>query len=72
MNMKEIQEETQNDKTLERLMDIIRTGTWNSVKDPATGEENMNDLKLFAKIRDELTINEQFGIILRGTRIIMP
>ena len=32
----------------------------------------MNELKLFAKVRDELTVNEQLAIILRGTRIIMP
>jgi hypothetical protein len=38
---------------------------------PTTGED-VSELKLFAKVRDELTINEQLGIILRGTRIIMP
>ena len=32
----------------------------------------MNELKLFAKVRAELTVNEQLGIILRGTHIIMP
>ena len=72
MTVQEIQEATKNDETLQYLAEIIRKQTWNSIKDIRTSAENVNELKLFAKVKDELTVNEQLGIILRGTRIIMP
>ena len=72
MTVKEIQDATKNDETLQHLAEIIRKQTWNSINDIQTSAENLNELKLFAKVRDELTVDEQLGIILRGTRIIMP
>ena len=72
MTLKEIQDATKNDETLQHLAEIIRKQTWNSINDIQRSAENLNELKLFAKVRAELTVNEQLGIILRRTRIIMP
>ncbi|CAB4038802.1 Transposon Ty3-I Gag-Pol poly [Paramuricea clavata] len=72
MTIQEIQEATKHDKTLQLLTEIIRKQAWGSIKDLPTTGEDVSELNLFAKVRDELTINEQLGIILRGTRIIMP
>ena len=72
MTVKEIQDAAKNDETLQHLAEIFHKQTLNSINDIQTSAENLNELKLFAKVRDELTVNEQLGIILRGTRIIMP
>ena len=72
MRVKEVQDATKNDETLQHLAEIILMQTWNSINDIQTSAENLNKLKLFAKVRDELTVNEQLRIILRLTRIIMP
>ena len=72
MTVKEIQDATKIDETLQHLAEIICKQTWNSINDIQTSAENLNELKLFAKVRDKLTVNEQLGIILRGTRIIVP
>ena len=72
MAVEEIQEATKNDEALQYLAEIIRKQTWNSIKDIRTSAENVNELKSFAKLKDELTLNEQLSNILRGTRTIMP
>ena len=72
MTVKEIQDATKNDEALQHLPEIIRKQAWDSINDIQTSAENLNELKLFAKVRNELTVNEQLGIILRGARIIMP
>ena len=72
MTVREIQDATKNDETLQHLAEIIRKQTWNSINEIQTSAENLNELNLFAKVRNELTVNEQLGIILKRTRIIMP
>ncbi len=72
MTIQAIQEATKSDKTLQRLIEIIHTQAWSSINETATTGEDIGKLKLLPKVRDELTVNEQLGIILRGTRIIMP
>ena len=52
MAVKEIQDATKNDETLQHLAEIIRKQTWNSINDIQTSAENLNELKLFAKVRD--------------------
>ena len=58
MTVKEIQDATKNDETLQHLAEIIRKQTWNSMNDIQTSAQNLNELKLFAKVGDELTVNE--------------
>ena len=53
-------------------MEIIHTQAWGSLTDPPIDGEDISELNLFSKVRHELTINEQLGIILRGSRIVIP
>ena len=74
MTMNEIQDATVADKTLQMLIDIIEKNSWNNLNSNSTAsnEINKDELKLFAKIRDELTVNASKNIILRGSRLIVP
>ena len=73
MSLSEIEEATKEDVTLQKLADLIRTNGWDSLNDLSdqTGV-NMTELKQFSKISEELTVNDEASIILRGSRIIMP
>ncbi len=64
MTIQEIQEATKSDKTLQRLIEIIHTQAWSSINETATTGEDIGELKLLAKVSDELTVNEQLGIFL--------
>ena len=44
MTVKEIQDATKNDETLQHLVEIIRKQTWNSINDIQTSAENLNEL----------------------------
>ena len=73
MSLSEIEEATKEDVTLQKLADLILTNGWDSLNDLSdqTGV-NMTELKRFSKISEELTVNDEASIILRGSRIIMP
>ena len=72
--MQEIQDATLADKTLQMLIYIIEKNSWNKLNAISTTSKGVNtdELKLFAKIRDELTVNASKNIILRGSRLIVP
>ena len=61
MSLAEIISATNEDKALQEVKQAITSGDWNS---PA--------IQSFKAVKDELTINHSNGVILRGTRIIMP
>ena len=72
MTLFEIQEATKNDPTLQRLAEIIRTNKWDSISKITDENVNIAELKLFSKLKHELTLNEKFNVILRDTRLVMP
>ena len=56
-----------------KLAEIIRTDDWQILIDDAVSTGiNVAELKMFSKIRDELTVSNDSNVILRGTRIIIP
>eukprot|EP00794_Sanderia_malayensis_P003941 gene3941-4486_t len=65
-------EATQQDPTLQSLAEIIRSNKWNDISKIENANVNKEELKLFSKLRSELTVNETSTIILRDTRIVMP
>ena len=71
MSLVEIQQMTKVDCTLQKLANLIRSDDWTSVEEEDEGV-NIAELKAFSRIRDELTVNEEADIILRGNRIVMP
>eukprot|EP00794_Sanderia_malayensis_P019767 gene19767-biopygen16415 len=61
LTMKDIQEATQQDNTLRALRAAVQTGHW-----------NVDNLKPYQQIKDEITVDHTHNILLRGTRIILP
>eukprot|EP00794_Sanderia_malayensis_P017220 gene17220-biopygen14822 len=76
MTLDEIQTETKLDKTLQQIRtNTIRTNNWKYLaKKPADLDEEISfrELQLFAQIQDELTVDDDNSIILRGSRIVLP
>ena len=73
MSLEEIQLATKADNTLQRLTEIIHMEQWESVIRGSTWEGvDQSELQLFSKVKDELTVNDDSGIILPGSRIVIP
>ena len=73
MLLSEIKQATKADKTLQKLMEMIRSNNWTSLTgDSNTENVDVSELKLFNRILQELTINETDDLIFRGTRIVIP
>ena len=73
MSLEEIQLATKADNTLQRLTEIIHMEQWESVIRGSTWEGvDQSELQLFSKVKHELTVNDDSGIILRGSRIVIP
>ena len=58
--MEEIQEHTETDPVLQRIIEAIIENQWNNIEIPKT----------YKQIKDELTVSN--GIILRQLRIVIP
>lgn len=61
LTISEIKEATQQDGTLRALRAAFKTGHW-----------NVDSLKPYQQIKDEITLDHANNILLRGTRIILP
>ena len=61
MTIEEIQLETEKDPTLNDVKEAIKTGKWESLS-----------LTPYKLATNELTVNHENGIILRGNRIVIP
>ena len=70
MTLEEIREATDNDPTLSKVKEFIKSGKWYGVKDVDDDNIDMNALVAYSKVRDELCIVDR--IILRGHRIAVP
>ena len=73
MSLSEIQQATSTDATLQRLVEIIRNNAWHKLSrmTRSNDEVGIADLKLYSKLKDELTVNEKQNIILGGSRLIL-
>ena len=74
--MSDIQQATVTDTTLQCLIHLMQTDSWtdhdlNNL--PRKFQDaNTAELKAFRHIKEELTVNTQENVILRGNRIIIP
>ena len=69
MTLSEFQKATRADQTLQQLAKMICTNKWDEQN--ITGPD-LADLKLFRKVKDDLTVNHDNSVILRGNRIVIP
>ena len=68
MSLADIKEATVKDKTLQLSVQCIRTGKWELVESSC----NIKELKQFKQICNELTVNADSNLILKGARILLP
>ena len=59
MTLSEVQKETKNDSTLQKLSQAVET---NHLSDP--------EIQMYANVKDELSVCD--GLIIRGTRLVLP
>ena len=74
MTLQEIQQVTTEDPTLQGLMHLTRTQEWHNLEKLSEQfkDADITELKLFKQVKDDLTINDQSNIMLRGSRIVIP
>ena len=65
MTLSEIQIATRADQTLQQLAKMICTNQWDEQDIPGA---DLADLKLFRKVKDDLTVNHDNSVILPGQR----
>ena len=76
LSLSETQQAAREDNTLQYLAKIITQNKWELVdrneKESQSEGVELNKLKLFSRVKDELTVNGEMNIILRDTRIVVP
>ena len=72
MTLSQIQEATTSDSTLQYLIMLMRSNKWDSISNITDVNVNVEELKLFSKLRNELTVNDASNLLLRDTRIVLP
>ena len=74
MTLQEIQQATTEDPTLQYLMYLTQNQKWHTLgKLPQQFEDaDITELKLFQRVKDDLTDNDQSNIILRGSHTVIP
>ena len=70
MTLEEIREASDNDPTLSKVKEFMKSGKWYNIKHVKDVNIDMNALMAYSKVRDELCIVD--GIVLRGHRIAVP
>jgi transposase InsO family protein len=69
MTLEQVQNETLKDSTLQTVMDLVYNGQWHRLSKVQT---NYKTLLLFRNVRNQLTVNLEDGILLKGGRIVLP
>ena len=70
ISLKDIQQATANDSTLQKLTKMISNNDWMLKDEDNMSEEEKAELNHFAKVKEELTLAD--NVILKGTRIVVP
>ena len=65
MTLKEIQDATASDETLQQVTKLIKSGTWHTAAKDNTHRPHYN-------IPEELSLNPGENIVLRQTKIVLP
>ena len=77
MTLEQIKIATKQDLTLQKLVELIQNGNWYCINTPESLDNidpniDIADLKSFRNVKDELTVDSDSSIILRGSRIVIP
>jgi len=66
MTLKELREATKADKTLQQLMQVIRSGEWSKIQSPQPDDVDETQLRLFVNVKDELMVSSDSDLILHA------
>ena len=72
MTTEQVKSATCNDPTMLKLRELLTTNKWyqiETIKDPNSDKE---ELKLFQKVKGDLTVTEDGQAILKNTRLVIP
>ena len=72
MTTEQVKSATCNDPTMLKLRELLTTNKWyqiETIKDPNIDKE---ELKLFQKVKGDLTVTEDGQAILKSTRLVIP
>ena len=74
MTLEEIQQATVEDVTLQCLVYLMQHNSWNNLDNlpEKFKEADCAELRMFHRVKDDLTVNDQSNIILHGSRIVVP
>ena len=72
--LEEIQQATVEDVTLQCLVYLMRNNSWNNLDNlpKKFKEAHCAELRMFHRVKDDLTVNDQSTVILCGSRIVVP
>ena len=69
LTLKEVSLETENDRTLQTVMELLYTGRWYEL-DKSRSDYKM--LLLYQKVKTQLTVNFEDGVLLKHGKIVLP
>jgi len=74
MTLPEIQQATTEDVTLQCLMYVMRKNSWNNLNNlpEKFKDADCAELRMFHRVKEDLTVNDLSNVILRGSRIVIP
>ena len=74
LTLNDIKQAMKNEKTLQKLKDLILENRWFEIQKESIKSEkeiNIDELKIFSRIKDSLAVNDTGDLILRGNRIVL-
>ena len=73
MRTEDILHETNNDITIQSLIDLITSDLWYKLSNSDNFKHgtNIEDLLLFSKVKQDLTVTNH-GLVLKGARLVIP
>ena len=70
MTLSEVKEAYKSDKTLQAVMQACCTGKWYYFDH--NSDINLNDFKIFHKVRDKLTVDSTNTVLLKNNKLVIP
>ena len=70
MTLKEIKHHTKENQTMQTVIDLVRSGRWNSINQIQDLSVSKTDLNVFLKVSQQLTVADD--LILKGNKIVLP
>ena len=71
MSLLQIKQATKDDVTLQKLIEFVSTNDW-KVTELSNQDADVQELKHFSKIKEELTVNSTGDLIVQRNRIVIP